>query len=69
MVKVLLLADWLDKRKGEYDMVAEDVAVKYLLPKRMALMQEPGRCEECGARVETESGCQTCRNCGWSRCD
>lgn len=67
MVYVILLRNWLDKKAGSRIQVAEEVAVQYLLPNRMAEMDEPGRCPECGGRIEMSEGCMKCY-CGWSRC-
>ena len=26
------------------------------------------KCPECGNEIAFEGGCQTCKNCGWSKC-
>ena len=26
------------------------------------------KCPECGGKLKYESGCTTCRDCGWSKC-
>ena len=26
-------------------------------------------CPECGRELAFEGGCNTCKNCGWSKCD
>lgn len=27
------------------------------------------KCPECGAELAFEGGCNSCKNCGWSKCD
>lgn len=36
--------------------------------KRM-IKTDTGKCPECGCDLIYESGCMTCRSCGWSKCD
>lgn len=33
------------------------------------LSQNTDKCPDCGKPVVMESGCKTCKNCGWSRCN
>lgn len=35
---------------------------------REQLAMAPDRCDECGGELRPEGGCETCVDCGWSKC-
>ena len=34
-----------------------------------AVENSAAKCPECGAELAFEGGCNSCKNCGWSKCD
>lgn len=50
----------LDKLKKYDELVAAEVAEVYI---------SKAKCPQCGGELIFEGGCNTCKNCGWSKCD
>ena len=43
------------------ELMTEDITVTYDIPK--------AKCPQCGGELIFEGGCNTCKSCGWSKCD
>ncbi|MFA7101382.1 MAG: adenosylcobalamin-dependent ribonucleoside-diphosphate reductase, partial [Bacilli bacterium] len=52
----------------EKGVVYDQVEVTPIGATEPEFVQGQGKCPECGKPVEHESGCVTCRNCGYSKC-
>lgn len=39
------------------------------IPKKNISKQTTAKCPQCGGELVFEGGCNTCKNCGWSKCD
>lgn len=49
----------------------EDAEYEKVMPAKQKIEQEahPLKCPQCGGNLVFEGGCNTCKDCGWSKCD
>ena len=45
----------------------EEKEPEVITPKIMPISK--AKCPQCGGELVFEGGCNTCKNCGWSKCD
>ena len=57
-----------DLRWGYDDEDEEDIAA-VVTPKKMSSIGNGAKCPDCGEPLAMEGGCNTCKSCGWSKCD
>lgn len=51
--------------KGEVTEMEDAMAERLI---KGGYVEAASKCPDCGAAVSHESGCRTCRMCGWSAC-
>ena len=47
--------------------IFEEKELEVITPKIVPVSK--AKCPQCGGELVFEGGCNTCKNCGWSKCD
>ena len=65
------LIDMYKEMQDEISDDSEDVIDTSKQPKKKIVVDKSktAKCPQCGGNLVFEGGCNTCKDCGWSKCD
>ncbi len=66
--QIEFLTDQLEKTKGHMNSFAKVIARTLKKYVKEGTVVSGAACPECDGSLVRESGCQTCKSCGWSKC-
>ena len=52
-----------------FDDVTKDSPILYVDNAHRSYVMPKTKCPECGETIIFEGGCQTCKSCGWTKCE